>query len=329
MSLRIHGVSAAPGGAPVLRGVDLVVGAGSCTAVLGPSGAGKTTLLRVVAGLEPATAGRVVLDGDELHATPPERRDVAVVFQDARLFPAMDVADNVAFPLRMAGVGRDERTRRAAERLAEVGLAGFERRRPRDLSGGEAQRVALARALVGEPAALLLDEPFAAVDPERRDELRALVDRLRRDHDLTTLLVTHDRDDAAMLGDRIGVLLDGRIRQEGPPREVFDRPATEAVARFVGCDVLVRLEGVLHATRPERVVLGRGPHRATVVDVRPAADHARVDLELLGQPITARCGLGDELPAVGASVAIDLPGAHPLGQDGRTPTDALGERSTT
>ncbi len=313
MSLTLTGIAASPGGTDVLRGVDLDVPTGTCLAVLGPSGAGKTTLLRVVAGLERPTAGHVEVDGTGLDGTPPDRRKLAVVFQDARLFPNMSVAENVGFPLKMAGADADERRRRAAEMLAEVGLVAFDGRRPRTLSGGEAQRVALARALVTEPRALLLDEPFAAVDPERRDDLRRLVNRLRRDHKLTTLLVTHDRDDAALLGDHVAVLLDGVIAQAGEVREVFDRPISPAVAEFVGCDVEVIVDGIRHVTRPEHVVLGTGPYRGTVTAVHPASDHVRVELTGgEGMPqVTSRVAVHDA-PDVGATVAFDLPHLHPL-----------------
>lgn len=312
MSLSLTGIHAAPGGTEVLRGVDLRVEPGRCLTVLGPSGAGKTTLLRVVAGLERPTSGTVEVDGTGLDGTPPDRRGLAVVFQDARLFPAMSVAENVGFPLKMAGADADERRRRAAEMLAEVGLVAFDGRRPRTLSGGEAQRVALARALITQPRALLLDEPFAAVDPERRGELRTLVDRLRRAHDLTTLMVTHDRDDAAALGDRVAVLLDGTIAQVGDVRDVFDRPSSIEVARFVGCDVEVTIDGRRHVTRPEHVTLGAGPHHGEVRDLQPAADHVAVHLTAAGLgDVVARVSVHDA-PARGDVVAFDLPSLHPL-----------------
>ncbi|MFT5223985.1 MAG: putative spermidine/putrescine transport system ATP-binding protein, partial [Glaciecola sp.] len=205
MSLSLRGVVATAGAATILRGVDLDVPDGSAMAVLGPSGAGKTTLLRVIAGLQPTSDGTVSVDGSSINDVATQDRNLALVFQDARLFPSMDVAANVGFPLRMTA-GRDgTSTVLVAEALACVGLDGFGPRKVRGLSGGEQQRVALARALVGSPRLLLLDEPFGAVDPDRRAELRSLVNRLRTERRMTTLLVTHDRDDAALVGDEIAI----------------------------------------------------------------------------------------------------------------------------
>lgn len=278
MSLEVRSLDAAPGGEPVLHGLDLTVPTGTCTAVLGPSGTGKTTLLRVIAGLERPTAGTVHLAGDDVTSRAPEQRDVAVVFQDARLFPSMTVHENVAFPLRMAGRDADL-LEVVTDALRTVGLAGFHGRDVGTLSGGEAQRVALARALVRRPKLLLLDEPFAAVDPSLRDDLRTLVDRIRRDEGLTTVLVSHDRDDAVRLGDRVAILLDGTIVQDGTPREVLDQPATAAVARFVGCEVVGREDGQILWSRPEHVWLGMGSRTATVASTSESSSHTRVELQ--------------------------------------------------
>lgn len=232
--LTLAGLRLAYDGAPVLDGLDLEVPAGELVALLGPSGAGKTSTLRLVAGLGAPDAGDVLLDGHSLLALPPQRRPVAVVFQSPLLFPHLSAGDNVAFGLRLRGVGRAERRRRAAAALARVHLPGAADRRVAELSGGERQRVALARALVLEPAVLLLDEPFAALDPALRAQLGALVAELVRDVGVSTLLVTHDQEEAAVLADRVAVLLDGRVRQCAPPRQLYARPATLSVARFLG-----------------------------------------------------------------------------------------------
>ncbi|MFP5321796.1 MAG: ABC transporter ATP-binding protein [Acidimicrobiia bacterium] len=233
-SLTIAGVAKAFDADPVLRGVDLEVDDGTTLALLGPSGSGKSTLLRIVAGLERPDAGCIRLGGDDVTDRPPHQRGVGYVFQEQALFPHLDVAGNVGFGLRMAGVGGPERRRRVGEALDLVGLGGFERRDPATLSGGEAQRVALARALAPRPGVVLLDEPLAALDQLLRErlllELRALFDRL----DVTVVAVTHDPTEAAALGDRIAVLLDGRVAQSGPSGEVVARPATVAVAGLVG-----------------------------------------------------------------------------------------------
>lgn len=230
----MSGVEARPGGAAVLRGIDLEVPAGGRLAVIGPSGAGKTTLLRVIAGLQPARAGTVEAGGRRIDGLPPHRRPIAMVFQEPRLMPHLDAAENVAFALRARGAGRRERRARADALLADVGLDGFGRRAVRGLSGGECQRVALARALCPEPALLLMDEPLASVDPDRRASLRALILRLQRERAVTTVIVTHDRDEAAEMGERIALMVEGRIVQCDPPAELFLRPRSPAVARFMG-----------------------------------------------------------------------------------------------
>ena len=230
----VTGVTKSFGEEDVLRGVDLDVRDGSTLALLGPSGSGKSTLLRIIAGLEQPDSGVVHIAGEDVTGWPVHRRDVGFVFQDQALFPHLDVAGNVGFGLRMAGAGRAERRRAVAESLELVGLAGHEDRDPATLSGGEAQRVALARALAPRPRVLLLDEPLAALDQLLRErlliELRRLFDALG----VTVVAVTHDPTEAGTLGQRVAVLLDGRIAQVGDPGEVFSRPASAAVAGLVG-----------------------------------------------------------------------------------------------
>ena len=240
LALECSGLTVAPGGAPVLRGLDFAIPAGGRSVLVGPSGAGKTTLLRAIAGLEPLAGGSIRLGERDLGGVPPHRRRIAVVFQEPRLLPHLSVADNVALPLRAAGVGRAERAARARERLEEVGLGGFLDRTLPGLSGGEQQRVALARALCADPDLLLLDEPLAALDPNRREDLRRLIARLQSERALTTLIVTHDRAEAAELGERVALMLEGRIVQHDEPRALFERPVSAAVARFFGVANLLR-----------------------------------------------------------------------------------------
>lgn len=233
-SLEVRGLAKAFDGEPVLRDVDLTVADGSTVALLGPSGSGKSTLLRLVAGLDHPDGGCVLVGGTDVTTRPAHTRGIGLVFQDQALFPHLDVAGNVGFGLRMAGIGLAERRRRVGESLELVGLPGYEGRDPATLSGGEAQRVALARALAPRPALVLLDEPLAALDQLLRErlllDLRALFDELA----VTVVAVTHDPTEAAALGDRIAVLLDGRVAQEGPAGEVIARPASAAVAGLVG-----------------------------------------------------------------------------------------------
>lgn len=268
--LRCHGLAVAPGGATVLHDVDLEVAAGSLTVLVGPSGAGKTTLLRAIAGLEDVAAGTIELGGRDLAGVATHERAIAVVFQEPRLFPSLDVADNVSFALRMGGMPATERRAVAAGLLEDVGLGGFDNRSVRHLSGGEQQRVGLARALAGNPELLLLDEPLAAVDPNRRDDLRRLVRRLQRERAVTAVYITHDRADAAELGDRVAVMIEGRIIQHARPDELFERPRSAVVARFFGSSNL--LTGIV---RDGRLPVGPasievpGPDGPATVTIRP------------------------------------------------------------
>ncbi|MGP3948361.1 ABC transporter ATP-binding protein [Streptomyces sp. 7N604] len=238
--LRLDGVTVRFGGRAALDSVDLEVAEHETVCVLGPSGSGKSTLLRVVAGLQRADAGRVLLAGRDVGGVPAHRRGVGLMFQDHQLFPQRDVGGNVAFGLRMHGVGRAEQRRTVAELLDLVGLPGAQRRAVTALSGGEQQRVALARALAPEPKLLMLDEPLGQLDRSLRErlvvELRELFGRLGT----TVLAVTHDQGEAFALGDRVVVMREGRIEQTGTPLEVWQRPASEFVARFLGFDNVVR-----------------------------------------------------------------------------------------
>ncbi len=222
---------------PFRLDVALRVGDGEVVALLGPNGAGKTTALRALAGLTPLTAGHVRVDGRDLTGTPPEHRAVGVVFQDYLLFPHLSALDNVAFGPRRRGLSRRAARDRAAGWLARVGLQGYERSRPRQLSGGQAQRVALARALAVDPRLLLLDEPLAALDARTRLDTRAELHRHLTAHPGAALLVTHDPLVALVLADRLVIVEDGRVVQEGDAAEVTARPRTDYVARLVGLNL--------------------------------------------------------------------------------------------
>ena len=243
VDVALAGVTVAYDGVEAVSDASLVVPGGSITALLGPSGCGKTSLLRAIAGLERPIAGTVAI-GDRLVSGPgawvhPERRHVGMVFQDGALFPHLTVAQNIDFGLRAAGrhgtrMRRSERSTRVAETLDLVDLAGLGDRLPDTLSGGQQQRVALARSLAPQPAVLLLDEPFSALDATLRVQVRAEVAKILREVEVTSVFVTHDQDEAFVLGDRVAVLHAGRIEQVGTPDDLYRRPATPWVAGFVG-----------------------------------------------------------------------------------------------
>jgi putative spermidine/putrescine transport system ATP-binding protein len=207
-------------------------------ALLGPSGSGKSTLLAVIAGIVKSSKGKIVLDGRDILSLPPESRGLGMVFQDFALWPHMTVIDNVGFPLRVRKIPPAETQRRAEEALQRVGLGGFESRRPHQLSGGQQQRVALARAVVAETQLLLLDEPLSALDPATRSSVRSELRDILRKLDLTTIIVTHDREEAFELADRIAVLVDGKIQQHAKPEEVYEHPRNLTVANFMGVNLL-------------------------------------------------------------------------------------------
>jgi spermidine/putrescine transport system ATP-binding protein len=228
-----------------LRAVDdvsLEIASGEFFSMLGPSGCGKTTTLRLIAGFEEPDAGRVVLDGEDVTLVPPRRRNVNMVFQDYALFPHMTVADNVAFGLRLKGIGREESRARVAEMLVVVRLEGLGDRRPAELSGGQRQRVALARALVNRPAALLLDEPLGALDLKLRREMQLELKRIQQTTGTTFVYVTHDQEEALTMSDRIAVMDDGRVQQLADPRTLYEQPRTTFVADFIGTSNSVRLD---------------------------------------------------------------------------------------
>jgi iron(III) transport system ATP-binding protein len=222
------------GDVPALRGIDLEIADGELFFLLGPSGCGKTTLLRCLGGFETPTSGRILLGGRDVTQIPPHRRDTAMVFQGYALWPHMTVAQNVGFGLENRGVAKDERDRRVAQALRTVQIPELAHRRPNELSGGQQQRVALARTLVVEPGCLLLDEPLANLDAKLRRDMRAEIRRICKEANLTGVYVTHDRQEALSMADRIAVLKDGKILQLGTPQDIYSRPQSIFVASFIG-----------------------------------------------------------------------------------------------
>jgi ABC-type Fe3+/spermidine/putrescine transport system ATPase subunit len=237
--LELRGLTKSFGSVLAVDDVDLRLDPGEFLTLLGPSGSGKTTILRMIAGFQQPSSGSILIDGRDVSVLSPAERGVGFVFQHYALFPHMSVRDNVAYPLRMRHVSKRERALHAGGALELVRLEGFGDRLPAELSGGEQQRVALARALIFGPRVLLMDEPLGALDRGLRIEMEKELRRIHRETRVTVVYVTHDQEEALILSDRIGVLRAGKLLQEGTPRELFETPANEFVARFFGeCNLL-------------------------------------------------------------------------------------------
>ena len=324
-ALSVEGVTVSFDGALAVDDVSLDVAAGEVLGILGPSGSGKSTLLRAIAGLERLDGGRVRWHGDDITALPVHRRGFALMFQDGQLFPHRTVAQNIAYPLRIAGLpGTPERV---AELLELVGLAGFGDRRVTELSGGEQQRVALARSLAARPRLLLLDEPLSALDRELRERLAGDLRRILVETGTTAVFVTHDQDEAFAVSDRVAVMIAGDLEQVGTPAEVWRRPASAQIARFLGYttvldgDAARRVDpgavGPVALRAAAVVVTGGGPVSATVVRSTPAVDGARVRLLVPGLgELDGIAGAG--LPVVAGDVVavrFDPAGIARLGAD--------------
>lgn len=268
-------------GQPAVDRLSLSIPSGELTAILGPSGCGKTTTLRMVAGLLAPSGGDIRFDGRSVRHVPAEKRGAVMVFQKHLLFPHLSAGENVAFGLRMRGVDRATMRRRVGDLLELVQLRGFEDRRGHELSGGQQQRVALARALVVEPAVLLLDEPLANLDANLRLEMRRLIRTVQQELGMTTLLVTHDQEEAIMLADRVALMTEGRLRQVGTPRELYEEPVSPLVARFFRNENVLRgvkrgeqvetCAGTLATACWDAAALPDGP---VLITVRP--EHVRV-----------------------------------------------------
>ena len=313
-------------GTTAVDGVSLALQEGTVLAVLGPSGCGKSTLLRAIAGLERPTSGSLRWQGEDLVGVPPHERGFALMFQDGQLFAHASVGDNIGYPLRLRGVGRGLRRTRVEELLELVGLPGYADRRPATLSGGEQQRVALARSLAADPALLLLDEPLSSLDRSLRDRLAGDLRTILTETATTALLVTHDHDEAFTVADRMAVMLEGRIAQEGPTVQVWREPASRGVAEFIGYETVltgaaathlldllpdpdraspVVAEPVLALRRSALRLAPDGPLRGTVTRVTTVSDAVQleVDVPRLGRV----AALADELgPEVGHEVDLRL-----------------------
>ncbi len=255
IDIRIVGLRKRYGDVAAVDGIDLEVGRGEFFTMLGPSGSGKTTTLRMIAGFERPDEGRIELGGADVSRRPPFDRPVNTVFQDYALFPHMTVQQNVEYGLRVRKVPKADRRAKAREALSLVRLDGFGDRKPAQLSGGQRQRVALARAIVNTPKALLLDEPLGALDLKLRQELQIELKQLQQGLGMTFVYVTHDQEEALTMSDRIAVFNEGKVEQVGTPAEMYEHPATQFVAGFIGTSNVIERDGRTFTVRPEKIRL--------------------------------------------------------------------------
>ena len=295
MAISIHGLTKNFGEFKAVDNLDLEIGSGEFFSMLGPSGSGKTTVLRLIAGFDLPTSGTISLNGEDVTERAPFDRDVNTVFQDYALFDHLSVVENVEYGLRVRKVAKAERRARALEALGKVHLADFAERKPAQLSGGQRQRVALARAIVVEPKILLLDEPLGALDLKLREKMQIELKQLQRELGITFIFVTHDQDEALTLSDRIAVFNAGKIEQIGTPQELYENPASEFVARFIGTAnvfepaVSAELFDVSAKTmiRPENVSLTSTGKPATIIESIYLGSTTRLFLDLDGHQLIA------------------------------------------
>jgi multiple sugar transport system ATP-binding protein len=325
-----------PGGRKALDDLNLEVKEGEFMVLVGPSGCGKTTSLRTLAGLEPVSAGTIRIGDADVTEVPPKQRDIAMVFQNYALYPHLTVLDNIAFPLRIAGVSRSERRARASETAELLGLEEMVDRKPGHLSGGQRQRVAMGRAIVRQPAVFLMDEPLSNLDAQLRVSTRAQISEIQDRLSITTVYVTHDQVEAMTMGDRVAVLKDGRLQQVDQPKALYERPVNAFVAGFIGSPAMNMLPGtldsgtlrvgglrvgpvagadgrsgaVLAGVRPEALTLTADedgfPGRVTLVEELGSDSYLHVSAELGDETYTlvARVHDDEPPPARGESVRL-------------------------
>jgi putative spermidine/putrescine transport system ATP-binding protein len=311
-AIRFSGVSRHYGDVKAVDAIDLDIAEGEFFAMLGPSGSGKTTSLRLIAGFEQPTAGDIHIFGEIAQGIPPYKRNVNTVFQDYALFPHLNVRDNVAYGLMIAGHAKAPRHKAAEGALEMVALGGYGDRKPSELSGGQRQRVALARALVNEPKALLLDEPLGALDLKLREQMQEELKSLQRSLGITFIFVTHDQGEALSMADRVAVFNEGRIVQIGAPEDIYYRPQVPFVADFVGSSnvfppaIMRVLRGVdAHgAVRPEAVHRSDAGHSAHVTNVSFLGTSTRVSMQVDGVAMTMLLPKGAEIPKKGETIQV-------------------------
>ncbi|MGA7911625.1 MAG: ABC transporter ATP-binding protein [Candidatus Dormiibacterota bacterium] len=305
-ALRLLGVRKNYGQVVAVAGVDLTIVEGEFFTLLGPSGSGKTTLLRMIAGFERPDSGRIELGGRDVTYLPPHMRDTNTVFQDYALFPHMSVGENIGYGLRIKRVPGADRKKRVERALQMVRLSGLENRKPNQLSGGQRQRVALARAVINEPEVLLLDEPLGALDLKLRQEMQIELKQIQKEVGITFIYVTHDQEEALTMSDRMAVMSNGRIEQIGSPVDVYERPATEFVAGFIGISNVLSRNGVRFVVRPEKIrILAEGERADPDMTVEPGTVEEVVYVGMSTRYVV-RLDRGEQLVAVRQN--MDAPG---------------------
>ncbi len=328
-SLNIENVKKSFGKVDVLKGIDLEVADGEFVVFVGPSGCGKSTLLRVIAGLEDATSGRVVIDGKDVTATPPAKRGIAMVFQTYALYPHLTVKNNMGLGLKQAGTPAAEIEKRVAEASAMLSLDPYLQRRPAELSGGQRQRVAIGRAVVREPELFLFDEPLSNLDAALRVNTRLEIAQLHRRLKATMIYVTHDQVEAMTLADRIVVLNGGRIEQIGAPMELYNSPANEFVAGFIGSPKMNFIDGArlgesvkTVGVRPEHIAVDphKGDWKGTVIHAEHlgADTNLYLDCEKAGLITVRLFGVYNAEPGATLHATPDPARTYRFGPDGRT-----------
>jgi multiple sugar transport system ATP-binding protein len=339
-AIEIRAVSKRFGDTAVLHELDLAVSAGEFLVLVGPSGCGKSTLLRLIAGLEEASSGEILIGGRSVTGLPPRARDIAMVFQSYALYPHMSVADNMAYSLKLRGTPKPQIEAAVAAAAAKLGLQNLLSRKPRALSGGQRQRVAMGRAIVRKPRAFLFDEPLSNLDARLREHMRAEIKKMHREIGATSIYVTHDQIEAMTLADRIVALDGGRVQQIGSPLDLYDRPNNLFVAGFIGSPAMNMFKAELHRTngiatlvdtafaipigagpdlpagtpltvgiRPEHIGLGHGPIRGSVELVEPTGFGTIAHVRL-GNSVLKAFHLDRTPLAIGDSVGVELPASR-------------------
>jgi len=313
--LRLEGITKKFGSFEVLRGLDLSVDRGEFITLLGPSGCGKTTILRIIAGLETADSGRVLMDGADVNNLSPDRRGVNMVFQNYALFPHMNVERNVAYSLKLKGLPKPDIKRAVGEALALVRLDGFEKRNPDELSGGQRQRVAVARAIINRPKALLLDEPLGALDLQLRRQLQVELKRIQKTLGISFVYITHDQEEALAMSDRIAVMRNGVFEQVAPAAEVYKNPKTAFVAGFVGnANLISRDDKEYFAVRAENIILVKTGGEGTASPVRRTSPETPVlkavvtEKNFSGGQLRISAVIKSEGPSFGEEINASVPG---------------------